>query len=42
MAQRVRDFLRGEDRFYGIILEGAAMVAAAMFVLAAVKMLWAR
>lgn len=42
MAQRVRLFLRAEDRFYGIILNGVAIVAAILFVLAVAEMLWAR
>jgi len=42
MAQRVRDLLRGEDRTYGIILKGAAVVAAILFVLAVVEITWTR
>jgi hypothetical protein len=42
MAQRVRDLLRGEDRTYGIIIQTAAVVAAILFVLAVVEILWAR
>ena len=43
MAQRVRDLLRGEDRTYGIIIiQTAAVVAAILFVLAVVEILWTR
>jgi len=42
MAQRVRDLLRGEVRTYGIVIQTAAVVAAILFVLTVVEILWTR